>query len=236
MRKITTAVATLGAATLIATLGATGSAVAGHLINSHDIKNNSILSRDIHDGTIKTRDLSAGVQAGLQGPKGDTGATGAKGDKGDTGDQGATGATGPQGVPGAGLTDQVSTDPITIANIGGSFSSRATSVGTLELPKAGTYEINAYGFFDTVAANSTRTDGTHLELVVRDADGNDFGTCFTGAFPQGDREATCQSTRVIEVQGPTTLSVKAFGYNDDQSDTGSGSFTVKADASAIVLH
>jgi len=79
MRKITTAVGTVGAAVLIATLGATGTAVAGHLINSGDIKDNSVRSRDIHDGTIKQEDLSGALQTGVQGPKGDKGDSGLKG-------------------------------------------------------------------------------------------------------------------------------------------------------------
>jgi hypothetical protein len=217
MRKFTTAVGTIGAAALVVSLGATGTAVARSLIDSGDIKNDSIASRDIHDGTIKPRDLSDQVEAGLQGPKGD------------------------KGDPGAGLVGQVSPPAVTITSIGGSFRTGATIVGgTLVLPKAGTYQINAYGFFDTVAADAERTDATHLQLAVRDQGagefGEDFGTCFTGAFPAGDREATCQSTRVIHVDAPTTLYVKAFGYNDDRSGTGSGSFTVTADVSAIALH
>jgi hypothetical protein len=76
MRKITTVVGTIGAAVLIATLGATGSAVAGHLVNSGDIKDDSVRSRDIHDGTVKQEDLSDALQAGVPGPKGDSGLKG----------------------------------------------------------------------------------------------------------------------------------------------------------------
>jgi hypothetical protein len=79
MRKITTAVGTVGAAALIATLGATGSAFASHLINSGDIKDNSIRSHDIHDGTIKQEDLSGALQTGVTGPMGPKGDSGLKG-------------------------------------------------------------------------------------------------------------------------------------------------------------
>jgi len=77
MRRMPIAIA-LGIATILA-LGSTGTAVANHLIGSKDIKNNSIHSVDIHDGTIKPRDLSPAVLAATspQGPKGDSGLQGA---------------------------------------------------------------------------------------------------------------------------------------------------------------
>jgi hypothetical protein len=64
-----------------------------------------ITSRDIKDGTIKSRDLSGAVKdklnkkgakgaTGAQGPQGIPGTAGAKGEKGDKGDKGDKGASG----------------------------------------------------------------------------------------------------------------------------------------------
>lgn len=77
MRKST--IGTVIGASLIAVVGFTGAADASHLIGSLQIRNNSIRSVDIHDGTIKPRDLSAPLLAGVQGPKGDKGASGLTG-------------------------------------------------------------------------------------------------------------------------------------------------------------
>lgn len=60
MRKVTTVATVLGASALIA-FGATGTAVAGHLIGSGGIKNDSIRSVDIHDGGVHAEDLGSGL-------------------------------------------------------------------------------------------------------------------------------------------------------------------------------
>lgn len=64
----------LGAALMVG-LGATGSAVADRLIGSKAIRNNSIRSADIHDGTLARRDLRPGLAAeiGRPGPAGPAG-------------------------------------------------------------------------------------------------------------------------------------------------------------------
>lgn len=53
-----------------------------------------ITSKQIKDGTIQTKDMSAAARSALQGQQGPAG------DTGPAGPAGATGATGPQGVPG----------------------------------------------------------------------------------------------------------------------------------------
>jgi hypothetical protein len=78
---------------------ATGSAVAGSLITTSQIKNGTISNRDIRKGTISLNRLTIGTRraiakagkAGPAGPKGDTGATGAPGTT--TTVQGSPGAT-----------------------------------------------------------------------------------------------------------------------------------------------
>jgi hypothetical protein len=88
-------------------LACTGTAAAGSLITSGNIKDGTIRGRDIHKGTITSDRLSNDVrrelrEAGTPGPKGDKGDPGAsapsvqgsapqKGDKGDKGDKGQDG-------------------------------------------------------------------------------------------------------------------------------------------------
>ena len=70
-------------------LSATGGAVAGGLITSKLIKNDTIKTVDVKDGTLKAADISSAGKAALRGNAGPAGATG------------ATGATGAQGLPGS---------------------------------------------------------------------------------------------------------------------------------------
>jgi hypothetical protein len=123
-------VAVLSTAGVIAALaiGMSGANAAGvNVFGSESIKNNSVQSKDVKNGTLALRDLNATAQAalaaetqsgnphdnvgpagpagpagaaGAAGAKGDTGAQGAEGDKGDTGAQGPAGADGPQGPAG----------------------------------------------------------------------------------------------------------------------------------------
>lgn len=265
---VVAAVSVIGVTTTTGAMAAkmiTGKDIKNGSVTSADIKNDSLRSADIKNGSLSFKDLNDkaiaklagqdgkdGVdgqdgQDGLPGEKGEQGEQGLPGEKGDTGAQGPAGPAGPAGANGADGQDGVAlsaslSEVATITNLGGSFATRATKVGEIELPEAGTYVINGYGFFDTLAANSERTDATHLQLALRTIPaegeqwGEDFGTCFTGAFPQGDREATCQSVRVVTVDGPTVVEVYGFGYNGNQSATGSGQFTVAADVSALKVN
>lgn len=112
--------APLLAGLLVVVLGAGGTAVA-FVVTSQTVKDNSLLSRDVKDGTLRVRDLSgearlllrggtgpSGRQGrqgprgpkGNRGPRGRRGAAGATGPRGATGPQGARGLTGPAGPPG----------------------------------------------------------------------------------------------------------------------------------------
>src|SRR5690242_12181975 len=79
----------------------TGTAVAGSLITSGQIKDGTIRGRDIHKGTITSDRLSTGLRhelntAGTAGPKGDKGDTGATGPAGPS-QQGSAPQPGPAG-------------------------------------------------------------------------------------------------------------------------------------------
>ena len=74
-------------------LAMSGSATAAMVITGKQIKDNSITSRDIKNGTLKVKDLRASEAAKLRGNTGATGATGATGGTGATGATGAAGAS-----------------------------------------------------------------------------------------------------------------------------------------------
>ena len=83
-------------------LACAGSATAGSLITGKQIKDDSVTSADLRDGSVKARDLAttlrprAGVP-GPAGPKGDAGPTGPAGPSGPAGPAGAQGAPGVSG-------------------------------------------------------------------------------------------------------------------------------------------
>lgn len=128
--KFKSAFAAVAASALLVTLGGVGGAVAGDLVTSRDIQNDTIRSIDVKDGGLGLRDLNGftknrinqpgpagedgadgrdgkdgapGAQgpAGPAGPAGATGPQGPKGDKGDAGSDGADGQDGRDGLEGA---------------------------------------------------------------------------------------------------------------------------------------
>lgn len=116
-------------------------------------------------------------------------------------------------------------DPATVEKIGGKFADNATVVGKVTIP-AGAWKIDADGFWTTLAAGP---DGTRPQLALRDAAGHDLGTIFPGeASPAKDREITGHSTKVATFATDTTVTVYAFGYNDDASAAGAGRLQVTA--------
>lgn len=219
-------------------VGATGGAVGAQLVTSAQIKN----------GTIQTVDLNPSVVRKLNeaGPRGPAGQAGSKGADGAAGTPGIQGIQGIQGPPGPAASDQLgalaadaSSAATTVANIGGTFGKftatvRATELDSFTLP-AGTYQLSADGFFHSTAAVSGLT---RLQLALRIDDGTDWGvdvgTCFTDSTsPLADREASCQTTRVIELAAPTEILVYAFGYADNQGSADSGKFQAVSHVSAI---
>ena len=88
MRNTTKTIGAITAGIIAVGLVGVGGASAGSLINSSDIKDDAVRSVDVHDGTVRLKDLTPLAVTSLKGQTGATGATGAKG------------ATGPQGVKG----------------------------------------------------------------------------------------------------------------------------------------
>ena len=211
-----------GAAVLV---GATSfGAVASSLVTSRDIKDDTITSADIKDSTVRLADINDNAvarlagQDGAQGPQGEQGIPGPKGEPGDPASDklGALTVTKASGVP------------TPIAHIGGKYTDNATDLFTFDLPEAGTYLVNAYGYFDRLDASDAnyvapQTD-TYLQLSLRGLDGTtpvNGGTYFTGAVSKaGYTEATTSGAQIVKVGGPTTITVRAFGYNEDRSGFG----------------
>lgn len=228
-------VTTIVAATALVAIGSAGGAVAGSLITGSQIASGTITQRNLAsnsvgwrqliDGQVTTSKLYPAVAAEL-----------AK-------------AAAPVATRTLG---NASGAPVTIANIGGSFATgssapytvRATDVApatTMHL-SAGTYLISSHAQYERVNPSASGTGNPVLELAVRGQDGTkfgqNFGTCFTGAFPNGpgNVDQTCSDSQLITVPaGGIDLKIYAFGYNSDQSATGSGDYQVWANVAVLPI-
>jgi hypothetical protein len=119
-------------------------AVAGSMITSKDIKNDTVRSVDVHDNGLYMRDLSQGVQKRINapGPRGETGATGAQGEKGDPGAPGAPG-------------------PAALANI-----EHWSSAGTVVAGTTGVVQVNCPTATKTAISGGFSVDGYSPEVQV----------------------------------------------------------------------
>ena len=236
-----------------------GSRIKDASVSGSKLEANAVSSRELSPNSVGKNHIKSGVLEGLQGEPGEAGAQGPAGPAGPAGEQGPAGEPGPAGparppgAPGAarapgpaasdvkgGLAAHLEGTATTIADIGGTFgkfpgSVRATSLGTITLPSAGTYVLTGDGFFTSTSAVS---GNTRLQLALRHDDGSDwgkdFGTCFTDATsPLANREATCSTTRVVTVNSATTVKVYGFGYADDQGAADSGKFKGTAYVTAV---
>jgi hypothetical protein len=229
-----------GAAVVVAALlfavGGVSTAVAAKLITGADIAANTITAANLAPGSVGKSELKAGiVKDGKPGKTGPAGATGPQG------------PIGPQGAPGDPASDVLgdlaassTADPAVVTNIGGTFGTftvgpvRATLLDTVTLP-AGNYVLTANGFFHSTVAVSGLT---RMQLALRIDDGTDWGvdvgTCFTDATsPLADREATCSTSRVVELAAPADVLVYAFGYADNQGSADSGKFAASSYVNAV---
>jgi hypothetical protein len=132
--------------------------------------------------------------------------------------------------------------PKEIAKIGGSFAANKTVVGTMQLPGKGIYLVNTSAMFDRKNADEAGyvvpTTETYPSLVLRygAADDKDAGTIMGSPVSKaGFVELTGSSTKTVSVDGPTTINVYGFGYNEDRSAFGAGQITVSAQATAVKI-
>jgi hypothetical protein len=215
MSLFSTRIAAVAAgATLLVGLGSYG-AVASGLIDSHDIKNNSITKADIGKGAVGGSEIINGsIGLGDLNTRAQDAIKGAQGEPGPASD-----------VLGKLAVQAQSPQMTSIAKIGGKYADNATDLFTFELPEAGTYLVNAYGYFDRLDAGATGyekpTTDTYLQLSLRGPEGLQAGTYFTGPVsPAGYTEATASGAQIVTVAAPTTITVRAFGYNEDRSGFG----------------
>ncbi|WP_432949003.1 hypothetical protein ACQPXM_15270 [Kribbella sp. CA-253562] len=131
--------------------------------------------------------------------------------------------------------------PKEIAKIGGPFATNRTVIGEVKLPGAGTYLVNTSAMFDRKNAGTegyeTPTTETYPSLVLRyGTDEKDAGTIMGSPVSKaGFVELTGSSTKTVTVDGPTTINVYGFGYNEDRSAFGAGQITVSAQVSAVKI-
>jgi hypothetical protein len=130
--------------------------------------------------------------------------------------------------------------PKAIEKIGGSFAANKTAVGELKLTAGGTYLINTQAKFDRKDAGSagyeTPTTETYPSLVVRYDGDKDAGTIMGSPVSKsGFVELTGSSTATVTVDGPTTLNLYGFGYNEDRSAFGAGQITVGGQVTAVKI-
>jgi hypothetical protein len=153
------AVAAVGAVAL----GMTG-AQAATLLGSSNIRDNSIQSVDIKDGTLVGRDFNAATLRQLHGQRGLTGPQGPKGATGLTGATGAAGVQGPKGDKG----DK--------GMLGAFYATAVYNAG----------DTNA-GAIATVACDTDSTDFTAIaggvQVLGLDADANSRNTPVSSSFP-----------------------------------------------------
>jgi hypothetical protein len=87
--------------TVVLAVTASASGTVQRLITGRSILDNSITSADIKNNTIVRKDLNNRLAASLHGSRGARGTAGVRGARGATGAKGVTGAAGANGAPGA---------------------------------------------------------------------------------------------------------------------------------------
>lgn len=103
------AVGITGGLIMIAAISSTGTAVAGGLITTAQIKDSAITTAKVKNGTLTLKDFRASERSKLKGATGPVGATGA------TGATGPTGAIGPTGASGTANLGVVQSPTVTVA-------------------------------------------------------------------------------------------------------------------------
>lgn len=126
-------------------------------------------------------------------------------------------------------------DPKPIDKIGGSFSTGATTIDTFVLPK-GTWLLNLNVKFNRPAAAADATDPEVQPMVQLLADGNEYSTIMGNDIGNNaGADLTGSAVRLVTVRADTTITVKAFGYNEARSSVGSGLINVES-ASVVAVH
>lgn len=215
---------------VIVGLGATG-AVAGKLVTSAGIANNTIRSIDVRDGNLRGVDLSRESIASGHIRNGTI-------RMGDLSTSVRDAIAGPATAPADGISglEAASLDaPVTIADIGGSINDRNTDLETgLTLP-AGRYLVTVDGSFESDTAATTAADVyPQLSLWIdRSGDGDfqwqsDEGDISPNALmpTAAKRHIAVSGSTVIELTEATYVGLLGFGYDSAQGTARSGEIDV----------
>ena len=238
MRSRTAAV--VAGALVVVGLGAT-TATAGKLVGSKDIAKEAVASKHIKDGSIKKKDLSAGINKALgqSGEQGPAGPAGEQGPAGPAGEQGPAGPAGVDGADGADAAVNVTTATlgakVTVAKIGGPINDNNTNLNTGFTLQPGTYVVSVSGAFEnnTAAASDVAVHPQLSLWLDKDGDGafrwqdgeGDISPNTLMSKPVG-RHVSVSGTTVITLTEATPVGLLAHGYAEDQSSAGSGEIDV----------
>jgi len=224
----------LALAVLCTFVGATATSVAAQtgpgyaaLVGSGLIKNNSVRSVDVKNGTLKKRDLNKKLYDRLLNDDSTTDndnvvVNAPKGEKGDTGATGAPGPQGPAGTPGTAGT--------VVRNLSGDFAGTNASVtATLDGVAFGVYDdAGTGGSLQYNGANGLKLNQiTQLGYVVKHSSSDDspISAPYLRIFLEGDShdvifDATKCATVVPDEDVFNSYEVTAgdVRYDDDSCD------------------
>jgi hypothetical protein len=114
----------------------------------------------------------------------------------------------------------------TIVNIGGTFSTRHTEVGTFTMKK-GTWLTSLQAKFNRKTASPAGDPDVQPQLQLV-CDGQYVTIMGNSISPALDADLTGSAVNIITVTADTTCTVNTFGYNSVRGQQGSGEITVDA--------
>lgn len=198
----------VAAIAVVVAIGVPISATAASLITGDDIKNGTVMSQDVKNGSLGLHDLGPKTIAELQGSDGKDGVV----------------------VP-----VYEASGPVNVAKVGGKFSENATMADQFTL-SAGKYLVTTDALFRSNQATSGNTT-LQVAVRAADGSewGADLGTGFTGSSPeQQNREVTTSTTRVVTLVEDTMVTVSVFGYeNNGTGSADSGKFDAEVYLTAV---
>jgi hypothetical protein len=122
-------------------------------------------------------------------------------------------------------------EPKVVEKVGGSFTTNATVIGTFKLAK-GSWLLPVSARFDRTATGPA--DGNRPQLAIRYNGTKDAATVMGQELsPLKGRELTGADNKVVVLDSETTFTVTGFGYNDDTSAAGGGTFTAGAEITPV---
>lgn len=194
------------------------------------VPNASVYNSSLNLGIVAENNLSPAVRTKLNAVgTGDPGPAGPQGPKGEPGEQGPAGDPATDVKGGVGVAADIPRQ--TIENIGGSFATRATGLGSFELP-AGTWLVTTSAtFYRTVSG----AEGTRPQLALRyNGLAGSAGTILGQEISEtANRELMQSITYRVVLTEAKTVTVYGFGYNDNTSAAGGGEIDAEAQITAV---